>query len=175
VIILLFVIHSVSFSTEYYVATDGNDSNPGTKVFPFATLSKARDLVRTDLAGNANQNITVWIRGGTYYLSETVVFEPNDSPSDGYNVTYQAYASETPVFSSGRFVTGWTQLDVNDEPNDLPAEASGHLWVTDIPSEWGLFKTLFDGQNELPRARGDGFRPAADGDNENLYYPAGVI
>lgn len=175
VIILLFVIHSVSFSTEYYVATNGNDSNPGTEVSPFATLSKARDVVRTDLVGNADQNITVWIRGGTYYLSETVVFEPDDSPSDGYNVTYQAYAGETPVFSSGRVISGWTELDVNDEPADLPAEASGHLWVTDIPSEWGLFKTLFDSQNELPRARGDGFKPVADGDKENLYYPAGVI
>ncbi|MCK4960370.1 MAG: hypothetical protein KAT00_13240, partial [Planctomycetes bacterium] len=105
VTILFFVIHSVSFSTEYYVAIDGSDSYPGTEVSPFATISKARDVVRSDLAGNANQNITVLIRGGTYYLSETVVFEPDDSPSDGFNVTYQAFPGETPIFSSGRLIT----------------------------------------------------------------------
>ena len=43
-----------AFGAVYYVATDGNDANAGTKVKPFATLNKANKVVA---AGD-----TVWIR-----------------------------------------------------------------------------------------------------------------
>ena len=45
-----------AFGAVYYVATDGNDGNAGSKDKPFATLNKANAVVA---AGD-----TVWIRGG---------------------------------------------------------------------------------------------------------------
>ena len=45
-----------AFGAVYYVATDGSDSNAGSKDKPFATLNKANKVVA---AGD-----TVWIRGG---------------------------------------------------------------------------------------------------------------
>ena len=47
-----------SFGAVYYVATDGNDGNAGSKDKPFATLNKANAVVH---AGD-----TVWVRGGVY-------------------------------------------------------------------------------------------------------------
>ena len=47
-----------AFGAVYYVATDGKDSNAGSKDKPFATLNKANAVVA---AGD-----TVWIRGGVY-------------------------------------------------------------------------------------------------------------
>ena len=50
------------FSTVYYVATTGSDSNPGTLTEPLASLQKAQEKV---VAGD-----TVYIRGGTYEITE---------------------------------------------------------------------------------------------------------
>ena len=55
----LILFSSEAFSSVYYVAVDGSDSNAGTKEKPFASLNKANDVVR---AGD-----TVWIRGGAFY------------------------------------------------------------------------------------------------------------
>ena len=53
-----------AFGAVYYVATDGSDSNAGSKDKPFATLNKANKVVH---AGD-----TVWIHGGIYDLHDTV-------------------------------------------------------------------------------------------------------
>ena len=52
-----------AFGAAYYVATDGNDGNAGSKDKPFATLNKANAVVH---AGD-----TVWIRGGVYTADMT--------------------------------------------------------------------------------------------------------
>jgi len=57
--------------TTYYVAPDGDDSNPGTEAEPWQTIQKAADTL---LAGD-----TVYIRAGTY--SERVA--PLNSGSAG--------------------------------------------------------------------------------------------
>jgi hypothetical protein len=67
---------------DYFVATDGNDQWSGklespNKTYtdgPFATLGRARDEVRKLKLSESNKDITVLIRGGRYYLKETVVF-----------------------------------------------------------------------------------------------------
>src|SRR5207249_4166724 len=44
---------------------------------------------------------TVWLRGGTYYLPEKLVFTAEDSGSKARLVVYQAYGQEQPVISGG--------------------------------------------------------------------------
>ncbi|MCQ2050433.1 MAG: DUF1565 domain-containing protein, partial [Candidatus Saccharibacteria bacterium] len=56
-----------AFGSVYYVATDGKDTNAGSKEKPFATLNKANAVVQ---AGD-----TVWIRGGVYNLKDTVYYQ----------------------------------------------------------------------------------------------------
>ena len=58
---------SVAFGRDYYVATDGDDANPGTIEKPFATLEKARDAIRQQRSEGA----TVILRGGKYFRTES--------------------------------------------------------------------------------------------------------
>ena len=54
-------------ATNYFVATNGSDTNSGTIEKPFATLRKAQSKV---VAGD-----TVYIRRGTYKITESEVME----------------------------------------------------------------------------------------------------
>ncbi|WP_218031487.1 RICIN domain-containing protein [Paenibacillus kobensis] len=92
----------------YYIAPNGNDSNPGTLAAPFKTLQRARDVVRT-INGSMTGDIIVYLRGGNYPVMSTIDFTPSDSGTNGYRISYQAYANETPILSGGVQVTGWTQ------------------------------------------------------------------
>lgn len=68
--LLLFFIGCFLFSlsaTNYFVATNGSDSNSGTIDKPFATLGKAQSKV---MAGD-----TVYIRQGTYRVTEAEIME----------------------------------------------------------------------------------------------------
>jgi hypothetical protein len=50
-----------STGNTYYVATNGNDNNPGTLSQPWATWQKGFNSI--------SQGDTLYIRGGTYYTS----------------------------------------------------------------------------------------------------------
>jgi Right handed beta helix region/Protein of unknown function (DUF1565) len=78
-----------AFATEYYVATTGSDSNPGTQTSPFATLTKG--------ASAAGPGDTVYIRGGTYNPSDGFTFSKSGT-SDTNRIKYWAYPGEVPVF-----------------------------------------------------------------------------
>ena len=78
----------------YYVAPTGSDANPGTLEKPFATIQHAQQAVRQKPGA-------VWLRGGTYYLPEKLVFSAEDSGSQAAPVVYQAYGKEQPVISGG--------------------------------------------------------------------------
>ena len=91
----------------YVDPTNGNDANSGTLTSPFRTIDKARQVVRS-VKGSMTSNINVYLRGGTYALNSTLVFDALDSGTNGFNVIYQAYNGEIPVISGGQTITGWT-------------------------------------------------------------------
>jgi len=122
---------------ELYVAPDGQDANPGTKGRPFATLTHARDAVR-QMKKNAKGTITVYLRGGTYYLDEPLVFTTEDSgpaicpgpASDGMDkltdeapVRFVAYKNEKPVLSGGKLLKlKWTPHKDGVMKANVPAD-----------------------------------------------------
>ena len=65
-------------NSSFYVATTGNDSNPGTQAAPWRTIQHAADTAR---AGS-----TVNVRGGTY--EELVSINASGNASDGF-ITFQ--------------------------------------------------------------------------------------
>lgn len=95
--------------TEFFVSPDGSDQNDGSLEHPFATLERARTQVRT-INDNMSAPVTVLLRGGTYLLSQTFYLGAQDSGSNGFEVSYEAYPGETPVLSGGMLVTGWQPL-----------------------------------------------------------------
>ena len=115
--IALFAVQS--FSSVYYVATDGSDSNAGTKEKPFASLNKANDVVT---AGD-----TVWIRGGVYDLHDTIYFPrykmtagillTTSGESDNNRIHYFAYPGERPIFDGANLpvAAGYDKSDGTPE------------------------------------------------------------
>lgn len=99
---------SVAASVELYVVPGGADSNPGTKDKPFATLERARGILRElRKAGRLQEGATVWLRGGKHYRSQTFELTEDDSGAAGKQIAYRAYPGERPVLIGGRSVTRW--------------------------------------------------------------------
>ena len=103
--VLLAVFASWAAAADFYVAPNGDDANPGTLEKPFKTLGKAQKAVRGAKAAGDTEAITVYLRGGVYYLPETLVLEPADSGTDASPVEWRAYENETPVVSGGQLLT----------------------------------------------------------------------
>jgi hypothetical protein len=115
-----------------YVATDGDDRNPGTQQRPLATLDRARDAVR-ELKKRTHGPITIWVRKGTYYLSRSLTFEPEDSGSSGQHITYAAYEGELATLSGGRRLKcHWKPYRDSIMKCELPAVKAGQLKFTQL-------------------------------------------
>ena len=95
-VVLVFLLSAASgLSTNWYVATNGLDTNPGTSNSPFATIMRAQSA--------ASSNDTVYLRGGTYYLDNSNLTATNSPWAIVNNITkggisYIAYPDELPVF-----------------------------------------------------------------------------
>ena len=100
-----------------YIATTGNDAWSGTLPAPndaktdgpFASLTAARDAIRRLKAAQGGRKgpVRVQIRGGTYYLAETLTLGPEDSGTKECPISYEAFPGEQPVLSGGTRVSGW--------------------------------------------------------------------
>ncbi len=106
---LVLLVSGNAFAADYYVATTGSDSNPGSMAQPFATLQRAHTAVT---AGD-----TVYIRGGTYSIvgvgssASAGIALTKSGTSDTNRIKFLAYAGEVPVFDFARMTistTGYT-------------------------------------------------------------------
>jgi len=102
----------------FFVATDGDDAWSGKLAEPnaektdgpFATIARARDAIQEMKAnGGLSEPVTVMVRGGTYFLDETIVFSQEDSGTKDCPITYMAYPGEEPVISGGKRITATWQ------------------------------------------------------------------
>jgi hypothetical protein len=100
---LLFAVFAMPTSASasactYYVATNGKNTNPGTRAAPWKTIQKAANTVP---AGSV-----VCIRGGVY--TEVVVIHVSGSAAGG-PITFQSYPGETAILDgTGLTVpSGW--------------------------------------------------------------------
>ena len=118
---------------EIYVATNGNDEDPGTIDKPLKTLEAARNKIRTQ--GVPKGGVTVYIRGGTYYRSSAFTLSSSDSGTKENPVTYKAYPGEKPVFTQGVDIPLNEADKVTDDDilSRLPDKnAKDHLYVIDL-------------------------------------------
>ncbi len=94
IFILVILFYSHAFTREYFVGTDGNDSNPGTQLSPFKSIFKASE--------EAFPGDTVTIRGGEYMLPRQ--FKPVRSGTTSKWILYRAAPGEKAVFD-GTYIT----------------------------------------------------------------------
>jgi Fibronectin type III domain len=121
-----------------YVSPTGNDHNPGTESHPFRTLQRARDWARSKNQTQTN-DLTIFLEGGTYRLTEPLVLDARDSGNNGYNVIYAAAPGQHPVVSGGVRITGWKLVDAGKNLWSAPAPANlkdtRQLYVNGVRAE----------------------------------------
>ncbi|GAG52657.1 unnamed protein product, partial [marine sediment metagenome] len=120
----------VRYVADFYVAPNGDDAWSGRLATPnyagsdgpFATVERARDALRQRSRPRYPSlgKFVVLIRGGTYYLAGPIVFQAEDSGSASAPIVYAAYPNESPVFTGGRPITGWTP-------------GTGGVWTARVP------------------------------------------
>jgi len=92
-LISLLCISTWGQAITYYVAENGNDSNPGTETEPWASVDEAAD---TMVAGN-----TVYVKQGTY----SGFMVSRSGTADDY-ISYLAYPGDTPIIGQIYFGEG---------------------------------------------------------------------
>ena len=145
---------------EYYVAPDGTGTNPGTFERPFATLTAARDAVRA-LRSRGDQPVagmTIWVRGGTYVLTESFTLDARDSGTKETPIAYRSQPGENATLLGG-IRLAWSAFKPLDDPTILArfisADARQHVRQFDLCA---LGLTMID--PILPRGFPHPVRPA---------------
>jgi hypothetical protein len=136
------LIHEQQSSNTFYISPAGNDDDPGTKASPFRTLQKARDTIATR-AEPMQQDIYVYLRGGTYPITTPIIFTSSDSGTNGHIIHYLHYKNEKPLISGGQRITGWTRY-------------KGDIYETPLERNTKLRQLYVDGQRAF-MARGKDF------------------
>jgi hypothetical protein len=142
----------------FYVATDGNDSwsgrldrpspdrQDGPKASLAAALSEARRLRDTKAAEQGTEGITIYLRGGLYFLDQPIRLGIADSGFDSKRpLTIAGFQAETPILSGGQRIGGWRKV-----------AGDADLWEAEIPEvrdgRW-YFRQLFINGQRKQRAR----------------------
>ena len=147
----------------FYVATNGRDSWSGGHAAPtwtrtdgpFATVPRAVEAARQWKAHQTNATVaraTIFIRGGTYFLTEPLSLTPQDS-----GLTLAAFPKERPILSGGRRITGWKPVTV----------AGRSLWAAQVPEakhgRWPFRELWINGRRAvLARHPSSGYLEVAD-------------
>ena len=118
--------------THLFVVTDGDDTNPGTEGRPFLSLQRAREAAR-GLLERGKELVTVFVREGTYYLPEPLVFGPENSGSPEAPISYVASSPGSVTISGGRKLDcRWRPFRDGIMMCELPQVRTGGLDFTQL-------------------------------------------
>jgi hypothetical protein len=142
-VFILLLSANANAQRSLYVSPNGKDSNPGTLKQPFATLQRAQAEARK----YRNGSLTVWLRSGTYYLLNPVVFSNADSRAADEKLFIRPYLNERPVISSSKKLTlHW-----------VPYQDG--IWQADVPDKNIVFDELFINSKLQLMARYPNYHP----------------
>ena len=120
---------------EIYLSPSGDDTNDGSIGHPLKTLTAGRDLADKRKANGTP--VTVYLRGGTYYLSAPVQFGTSNSGTSAAPIVYSAYGSEKPIISGGIKVTpSWSTF-------------SGSIQVATIATNLKVDQLFVNGKRQI--------------------------
>ncbi len=109
VLLLTLTSHCMAFAIEYHVSPQGHDSNKGSFLAPFKTISKAASIA---VAGD-----TITVHQGVY---REMVVPPRGGNSDVKRITYRAAPGEKVEIKGSEIIKGWQEI----KPG---------LWMVSIP------------------------------------------
>ena len=139
--------HIRADAIEIFVSTSGNDSNPGTMSSPVQSISQALRLYR--FRSHSGTGGVVYLRAGTFYLSETVELGPVDS-----GLTITAYQDEKVTISGGRsYDFTWKEVVNEMGPIMQGISAISDSDVSPGQSNWkAKYMGVFDSAEECQKA-----------------------
>ncbi|HUT30041.1 MAG TPA: right-handed parallel beta-helix repeat-containing protein [Sedimentisphaerales bacterium] len=184
------LIATAACGAEFYVATNGRDTNPGTREKPFATLARAQQAVR-ELDKKSAGRVSVFVREGTYYLKGPLTFGPGDGDTVERPVRYAAYENEVVTLSGGRRLDcKWTRHKGRIMKCELPdvkqgRRGFGQLFVNGRRQHRARFPNYDDsrpGQSGYIRPEGkipENVRDPNPDENEDMTHnnvpPRGIV
>jgi len=133
---------SSNSSFPLYVSTHGNDEwpgrapSPGEGDGPFATIDRAIEKIQEikDSRGLPAGGITVFVRGGTYFLDASIVLAEDDSGTENSRIVYSAYGNEEVRINGGAELlpTVFEKVKDPDVLDRLDKSAREHVLVVDL-------------------------------------------
>lgn len=133
---LIFAISCCCAASDFFIAPNGRDTNPGTSAHPFATLERARDAVR-DLTktGLPDGGVIVWLRGGTYYFDKSFDLTGDDSGTEAAPIVYRACKGEKVRLTGGREISGFKPVTDPDVLARIDESARGNVLQADLKAQ----------------------------------------
>lgn len=95
---LLILTVSVVSARDIYVSPMGSDSNNGTLTHPFATVQKAQAEARK----SKQEKVTIWLMGGRYYITNTIIFTAADSRPANAPLIIKAYQNQQVIIAGAK-------------------------------------------------------------------------
>jgi len=139
-----------NLSPEYFIAPDGNATNQGSRLQPFASMEQARDSIRQTIHDGGMRpdgGVTIWLRAGLYTLTNTFELIAADSGTASHPVTYRAFPGETVRLHGAKELEAeWFTVVSNTSPvwARLDPQAQGHLMQVDLTahgiSDFGILR-----------------------------------
>ncbi|MGC8742694.1 MAG: right-handed parallel beta-helix repeat-containing protein [Verrucomicrobiia bacterium] len=128
----------------FFVSPEGNDNwsgkipkpNKEKNDGPFATLFAVQQRIRELKQQNNGAlpgPVTVYLRGGVYFLNQTFELDWRDSGSEKTPIVYAAYLDEKPIICGGFQIKGWRQ-DANRKflIADIADVATGKIYFNQL-------------------------------------------
>ena len=132
-------------AAHFYVAPNGNDTDPGTEAEPFATLEKARDGIRESMnryGGPPAGGVTVYLRGGIYQRTPAFSLSAEDSGTRDAPVVYAAAPGEVPRLVGGVVVQAGLFTKPNEEDTERLKKADAAAKKFGARVHWWRIRTL---------------------------------
>ena len=151
---LLLLLTTSAWAVDIYVATNGSDSNDGSKDKPLASvaaaLRKARELRRLNDGAVAN-GIHIIVAGGVYQLYQPITIRPEDAGTALSKTFIEAAAGQTPVFSGGFIINNWKKSKTSI--NGMNAVAAANVWEAAVSNDAPAIRQLWVDGNKAIRAK----------------------
>jgi hypothetical protein len=159
----IFSLHLMSFAAAaeraFYVSPDGDDGASGTSLSnAFATLWRARDAIRElrKDKGLPEGGVTVWIRGGEYFLESGLELTGEDSGTAESPIVYRAMPDERVHIIGGQQVSGWKKVKDQTILDRFDPAAREQVYQADLRAQvidnFGKLKSRGFGRGTSPAA-----------------------
>lgn len=154
----------------FYVAPNGNDQGNGSLNNPFKTIQRAQQAIRSYLSSNRapSGGIAVWLRAGTYQLSDTLNFTSADSGTNAEcPVVYTAYKGEEVHISANKIIDS-VYIKKTDSTwkywNMVPASVRNELYQVN------LLDAVDIGGNRIFTSNWDANKSSLFQDNKPVFW-----